>query len=69
MYSLYLNAWSLFVKREFSQAYDICTQILITLENDKPTIRLKEICHKYVNDPSLAGVDFDITKMTEKSGE
>ena len=69
MYSLYLNAWRLFVKREFSQAYDICTQILITLENDKPTIRLKEICHKYVNDPSLAGVDFDITKMTEKSGE
>ena len=69
MYSLYLNAWRLFVKREFSQAYDICTQILITLENDKPTKRLKEICHKYVNDPSLAGVDFDITKMTEKSGE
>jgi adenylate cyclase len=69
MYSLYLNAWSLFVKREFSQAYDICNQILITLENDKPTKRLKEICHKYVNDPSLAGVDFDITKMTEKSGE
>jgi adenylate cyclase len=68
MYSLYLNAWSLFIKREFSQAYDICNQILTTLENDKPTKRLKDICHKYVNDPSLAGADFDITKMTEKSG-
>jgi adenylate cyclase len=67
-YVMYTSAWSHFQKREFQKAVDLCEKILVILGEDKPTTRLKDLCTKYVNDPSLVTDDFDITKMTEKSG-
>jgi adenylate cyclase len=64
--NFYLRAWDLFRKREFTSALVIFEQILIGLENDKPTKRLKELCKKYVEHPELVDEYFDVTKMTEK---
>lgn len=66
-FNFYMTAWNLFQKKEFTSAAAIFDQILIGLPNDKPSLRLIELCRKYEADPTLAGEDFDITKMTEKS--
>jgi hypothetical protein len=62
-----MKAWNLFQKKDFTAAANILDGILAELEDDKPSIRLLEVCRKWEADPSLAGDDFDITKMTEKS--
>jgi adenylate cyclase len=65
-HSFYMAAWNMFHKKQFSGAAEICDQILVGIENDVPTKRLRDLCKKYVNDASLVHDDFDITKMTEK---
>ena len=67
IYNSYMNAWSLFQKKDFTAAAYILDGILVELEDDKPSIRLRDVCRMWEADPSLAGDDFDITKMTEKS--
>lgn len=64
--NFYLTAWDAFQARNFKLAMAICDQILIGIEDDKPTKRLRDLCQKYVDDPSLVTDSFDITKMTEK---
>jgi adenylate cyclase len=62
----YRTAWDLFQKKNFSAAVGILEQILMGLENDKPSKRLLELCKKYIQDPTLVTENFDVTKMTEK---
>ena len=65
-YNFYLSAWDLFQKKNFSSALSIFEQILMGLENDKPTKRMRDLCKKYVDHPELVDDYFDVTKMTEK---
>ena len=62
----YMSAWNLFQKREFTDSRNICDQLLMGLEDDKPTKRLRDLCQKYIEHPELADEKFDVTKMTEK---
>jgi adenylate cyclase len=64
--SFYLAAWELFEKRDFSRAYLVYEQILMGIEEDKPSKRLKDLCQKYLDHPELVSDQFDVTKMTEK---
>lgn len=65
-FNFYLTAWGLFQKREFASAMDIFKQILMGLENDRPTKRLIDLCQKYLDRPEQVDDYFDVTKMTEK---
>lgn len=67
IYNFYMTAWNLFQKRSFTEAATIFDQILLELEDDKASLRLRDLCRHYIENPSLAGEDFDITRMTEKS--
>jgi adenylate cyclase len=62
----YVSAWDHFQKRYFLEAKNICDQLLMGLEDDKPTKRLRDLCEKYLQHPELADDKFDVTKMTEK---
>lgn len=64
--SFYKTAWGLFMKRDFAGALNIFEQILMGLEDDKPTMRMRDLCKKYVEHPELVDDYFDVTKMTEK---
>ena len=65
-FSFYLTAYGLFQKRNFQAALDIFDQIIIGLENDIPTLRMRDLCKKYLEHPELVDDYFDVTKMTEK---
>ena len=66
IYQSYLTGWQFYTNKNFQGALDTFEQILAKYPDDKNSKRLKGICEKYLADPSLAGEDFDVTKMTEK---
>lgn len=62
----YLTGHDFFTQKNFKGALEVFEQVLVEIPEDKNTKRLKILCEKYINDPSLVGEDFDVTKMTEK---
>jgi len=65
-YELYMKGYDLFSEREFQKAMEVFQELKSLVENDVPTLRLLSLCERYLNNPELAGEDFDVTKMTEK---
>lgn len=65
-HSFYLTAYKLFQEQRFQEAYVIFEQIMLGNENDKATKRIKEVCKKYIENPSLVDENFDVTTMKEK---
>lgn len=64
--TFYLTAWKFFQEKKFTEALGIFEQLLMANENDKPTKRLKDLCKKYLQDPTLVTEEFDVTTMKEK---
>lgn len=64
--NIYLAGVKLFQGKDFKAAHDIFEQVLIGIENDKPSKRYKDICKKYLESPDSVTEKFDITTMTEK---
>lgn len=62
----YLTAFKEFQSKNFEVALDICNQLLMVNENDKPTKRLRDLCKKYVDEPHLVTENFEVTTMKEK---
>ncbi len=58
----YKLAHELFLRKDFGGAKELFGSI----EDDKPSKRLKELCTKFVEHPELVIEGFDVTKMTEK---
>jgi adenylate cyclase len=63
---LYQTGWQFFLYQNFQGALDVFNQILTAYPDDKPSRRLRDLCEKYIADPSLVKEDFDVTTMTEK---
>jgi adenylate cyclase len=64
--NFYVTAHKLFLMKNFQGALEIFEQLLLSLEDDKPTKRLRDLCRKYIDHPELVTDSFDVTKMTEK---
>lgn len=64
--SFYLAAHKLFLEKKFMESMAIFEQILTAYENDKPSKRLRDLCKKYLDDPTLVSETFDVTTMKEK---
>jgi adenylate cyclase len=62
----YLTGYKAFQSKDFISAHDIFSQLLMANEYDKASKRLKDLCKKYIDDPSLVSDMFDVTTMTEK---
>lgn len=62
----YIYGHKLFQKKQFSSAKDIFEHLLEKNPHDKPTIRLNELCKKFIQSPELVTDHFEITVMTEK---
>ena len=56
----------IFQKKQFSSAKDIFEHLLEKNPHDKPTMRLNELCKKFIQSPELVTDHFEITVMTEK---
>jgi adenylate cyclase len=65
LYDYYQTAWGLYQSKNFQAAMNIFEEILKSFD-DKPTKRVLTLCQSYIKNPELAGVDFDVTKMSEK---
>lgn len=65
-HTFYMMAYKLFMEKKFQEAYAIFEQICLGNENDKATKRIKNLCKKYIDDPSLVTETFYVTTMTEK---
>jgi adenylate cyclase len=64
--SKYLKAHQLFENKNFSDALTSFENLLLANENDKPTLRLRELCKKYLAAPELVTETFDVTTMKDK---
>ncbi len=62
----YIHGHTLFQKKQFSSAKDIFEHLLEKNPHDKPTMRLNELCKKFIQSPELVTDHFEITVMTEK---
>lgn len=63
---LFMDAYKAFKVKDFSLAAKLWEQLLFVNEKDKVTKRFLGVAQKYIENPTLAGEDFDVTKMTEK---
>lgn len=66
LYALYLEAYELFLRKNFSEAILKINAVLKDAVTDKPSERLRDACQKFYDHPELVTEDFDVTKMTEK---
>lgn len=62
----YLKAHELFEKKEFQNALELFSKIHAQNEKDKPTIRLRDLCQKFLLEPDLIDENFNVTIMKEK---
>lgn len=63
--NLYLTGFKLFQTKNFLAALELFSQLLKT-HQDIPSQRLMVLCQKYLAHPELVGVEYDVTRMTEK---
>jgi deoxyribodipyrimidine photo-lyase len=56
----------LFEKKEFQNALELFSKIHAQNEKDKPTIRLRDLCQKFLLEPDLIDENFNVTIMKEK---
>jgi adenylate cyclase len=62
----YLKAHEHFRKKEFPEALNIFSQLLMANEDDKASKRFKDLCQKFIDQPELVTLTFEVTTMTEK---
>lgn len=62
----YKKAHALYVAKNFQEALTLFEQILMAYEDDKPTLRFRDHCKKFIDHPELVTEDHDVTTMTEK---
>ncbi len=61
----YTEAYQLFLKKNINEALILFKEILQTLPEDKPTLRLVSLCEQFLS-TEIPETDHDVTKMTEK---
>jgi adenylate cyclase len=60
------DAYKAFMSRDFLLAQELWEKVLLLNDHDKVTLRYLTLTRKFLADPTLAGENFDTTKMTEK---
>jgi len=64
--TLYLDGFRYFTAKKFLDASENFEKILLKNNQDKPTLRLKALCEKYLASPNEVDDHFDVTTMKEK---
>ena len=66
MLQLFKEGFQLFLDAKFPEAIQIFDQVLEKVPEDKSSIRLKESCEHWIQNPPKEGEDHIITTMTTK---